>query len=63
MENPEIHGGFAWCKWCDGAECEEKAAEMKVTIRCIPEEQSGTEGKCVICGKDAKTDVIFAKSY
>ncbi|MBU8932631.1 MAG: proline--tRNA ligase [candidate division Zixibacteria bacterium] len=60
---PEIHGGFAWCKWCGSAECESKAAEMKVTIRCLPLEQSGSEGKCIICGGAAKTDAVFAKSY
>ncbi len=62
-EKPEIHGGFAWSKWCDSPECEEKAAAMKVTIRCLPFEQSGTEGKCVICGGAAKTDAVFAKAY
>jgi prolyl-tRNA synthetase len=62
-QKPEIHGGFAWTKWCDSPACEEKAAAMKITIRCLPLEQSGTEGKCVICGETAKTDAIFAKAY
>ncbi|MFH1687422.1 MAG: proline--tRNA ligase [bacterium] len=62
-DKPEIHGGFAWAKWCDSPECEAKATDMKVTIRCLPFEQSGTEGKCVICGGTAKTDAIFAKAY
>jgi len=62
-DKPEIHGGFAWVKWCDSAACEEKAAEMKVTIRCLPFEQSGTEGTCAICGGAATTDAVFAKAY
>ncbi|UCD16427.1 MAG: proline--tRNA ligase [Candidatus Zixiibacteriota bacterium] len=62
-EKPEIHGGFAACKWCEDARCEEQAAEMNVTIRCIPNRQSGTEGRCVICGQPARIDVIFAKAY
>ncbi len=62
-EKPEIHGGFAVCKWCEDPACEAKAAEMNVTIRCIPNEQRGDEGVCVICGKPAKTDVVFAKAY
>ncbi|MEA3296665.1 MAG: proline--tRNA ligase [candidate division Zixibacteria bacterium] len=63
IEKPEIHGGFVLAKWCDNPACEEKAAELKVTIRCLPFEQSGTEGKCVICGAPAKTDAVFAKAY
>jgi prolyl-tRNA synthetase len=62
-DKPEIHGGFALSKWCENQKCEEKCAEMNVTIRCIPSEQSGTEGKCVVCGEKANVDVIFAKSY
>jgi prolyl-tRNA synthetase len=62
-EKPEIHGGFAWTKWCGSPECEKKAAEMKVTIRCLPFEQSGAEGRCVVCGGKATLDAVFAKSY
>lgn len=62
-EKPEIHGGFAWSKWCDSAECEAKAAEMNVSIRCLPLKQSGTNGRCVICGQPATTDAVFAKAY
>ncbi|MBP5233212.1 MAG: proline--tRNA ligase, partial [Planctomycetes bacterium] len=63
-DKPEIHGGFAMCHWCGGHECEEKANEQKITIRCLPfgYEQSGA-GKCVFCGKPSKGRVIFAKSY
>ncbi len=62
-EKPEIHGGFVLAKYCNNPECEAKAADMKVTIRCLPFEQSGTEGKCVVCGAPATTDALFAKSY
>jgi len=62
-EKPEIHGGFVRAKYCDNPECEEKAAALKVTIRCLPFDQSGTETKCVICGRPAKTDAIWAKAY
>ncbi len=50
-------------KWCECEDVEEKLKEMKITIRCIPFEQSGTKGKCLISGKDAVTDVIYARSY
>ena len=63
MEKPEIHGGFVRAKYCGNAECEEKAAVLKVTIRCLPLDQGGSEGKCVICGGPAKTDAIWAKAY
>ncbi len=62
-EKPDIHGGFVKAKYCDNPECEDKAAKLKVTIRLLPFDQSGTEGKCVICGGAAKTDAIWAKSY
>jgi len=62
-EKPEIHGGFVLAKYCDNSDCEDKAAKMKVTIRCLPFEQTKTEGKCVVCGADATTDALFAKAY
>jgi prolyl-tRNA synthetase len=62
-EKPEIHGGFVIAKWCGNNACEEKCGEINVTIRCLPFEQSGTEGRCVICGGKAKTDAVFAKAY
>jgi len=34
-----------------------------VTIRCLPFEQSGGEGPCVICGRPATVDAVFARAY
>ncbi len=62
-EKPEIHGGFVLAKWCGDKETESLLDELKVTIRCLPLEQSGTEGKCVLTGRPARIDAIFAKSY
>lgn len=62
-EKPEIHGGFVRAKWCGEASSEELLEGLKVTIRCLPLDQSGTEGKCVLTGKPATLDAIFAKSY
>ncbi|KAF3363283.1 Proline--tRNA ligase [Chlamydiales bacterium STE3] len=62
-EKPEIHGGFVLAKWCGDKETEAMLDDLKVTIRCLPIEQSGTEGKCVLTGRPAKLDAIFAKSY
>lgn len=62
-EKPEIHGGFVLAKWCGDEETEKMLDEMKVTIRCLPIQQSGTEGKCILTGRKATLDAIFAKSY
>jgi len=62
-DQPEIHGGFALSPWCGCKECEEKLANYKITIRNIPLDQTGVQGNCVICGKEAKHRVILAKSY
>ncbi|MBN8549289.1 MAG: proline--tRNA ligase [Deltaproteobacteria bacterium] len=63
QEKPEIHGGFVLAKWCGDSKVEETLKEMKVTIRCMPLEQSGTQGACVITGRPATVDAIFAKAY
>jgi len=62
-ERPEIHGGFVLAKWCGEKETEEMLSDLKVTIRCLPLTQSKTVGKCVLTGKPAIIDAIFAKSY
>lgn len=62
-EKPEIHGGFVRAKWCNEPGAEAALADLKVTIRCMPLEQSGTSGRCVVTGKPATVDAIFAKAY
>lgn len=62
-EKPEIHGGFVLAKWCGDPESEKMLDELKVSIRCLPLEQSKTQGKCILTGKPATLDAIFAKSY
>jgi len=59
-----VETGFARSYWCGSAECEAKIKEeAKATMRCIPLEQSGGEGKCIFCGQSAKEKGIFAKAY
>lgn len=55
--------GFVKAKWCGDKETEALLNELGVTIRCLPLEQSGTEGKCILTGRPATFDAIFAKSY
>lgn len=62
-EKPEIHGGFVLAKWCGDKETEKLLDELKVTIRCLPINQRGASGKCILTGKEAQIDVILAKSY
>ncbi len=62
-DKPEIHGGFVFAKWCGDKETEEMLNEHKLSIRCLPLEQSGTTGKCILTGKPATLDAVFAKSY
>lgn len=62
-EKPEIHGGFVLAKWCGDPKTEEMLSDLKVTIRCLPLDQSGTKGHCVLTGREATLDAIFAKSY
>jgi len=60
---PEIHGGFVKAKWCGDPASAAPLGELKVTIRCLPLEQSGSAGTCVLTGKPATLDAIFAKAY
>lgn len=62
-DKPEIHGGFVKAKWNGDPASLDKIADMKVTVRCMPLEQSGSTGKCVLTGKDASHEYIFAKTY
>lgn len=62
-QKPEIHGGFVLGKWCGDVETEKMLDEIKVTIRCLPLKQSGTQGTCILTGRPATLDAIFAKSY
>lgn len=63
-EQPEIHGGFALSHWCGNPECEAKIKnDLKVTVRCIPQNAEAEDGKCIVCGAQSKRRVIFAKAY
>ncbi len=56
--------GFTKVMLCLSDECENKIKEeVGITSRCIPFDQENLGDKCVCCGKDAKSIVIFGKSY
>jgi prolyl-tRNA synthetase len=57
-------GGFVWAHWDGTPETEQKIKEKtKATIRLIPLESDGEQGKCVFSGKPSEQKVLFAKAY
>lgn len=60
---PEIHGGFARIHWDRNAKWEEQLKnDLKVTVRCIPEDESES-GICPFSGATSPGRVVVAKSY
>lgn len=55
--------GFVRAKWCGDEETLAMLDPLAITVRCIPFDQDGKEGKCVLTGKPATQEVIFAKAY
>ena len=62
-DQPEIHGGFAECYFADECDWQELLSELKVTIRCVPMEDTLSQGKCLVTGKPTQQRGIFAKAY
>ena len=50
--------------WCGELACEEAMKEQAgLTSRCMPFEQETLSDVCPVCGKPAKTMVIWGKAY
>lgn len=59
-----LQNGWASVWWCQEADCETRIKEdTRATSRCIPLEQPGGAGKCIVCGKPADTRAYFARAY
>ena len=59
-----LENGWALSWWCGDPACEAKVKEeTRASTRCIPLEQPGGKGKCIVCGKEASEKVIFSKAY
>ncbi len=59
-----VENGFALSWWCGAPECETKIKEnTKATARCIPFDQPGGTGRCIVCGKEAPKKAYFGKAY
>ncbi len=62
----ESKRGFLKVFWCGSSECEQKIKEeTAATIRAIPLDRTPEEsrGKCILCGRDSKLKVYFARAY
>jgi len=60
--------GFVVGKWSGDASIDELLAEFKVTVRCLLPQQSSTDaqsqdGRCIVTGKPATIDAVYAKAY
>ncbi len=61
---PEIHGGFALAYWNGNAQLEAQIKDdLKVTIRCIPFENTSEAGRCIFTGQPGWQRAVWAKSY
>jgi prolyl-tRNA synthetase len=60
----QVERGFARAYWAGTTADEQRVQdETRATIRCIPLEQPGQAGRCVLTGKETTQQVIFARAY
>ena len=55
--------GFVRAKWCGDPESLKILDQYAVTVRCIPFDQDGKAGTCVLTGVPATQDAIFSRAY
>ena len=59
-----VEDGFAQVWWCGKPECENAIRdETKASNRCIPLDQPGGKGRCIVCGGESTEQAIFARAY
>ncbi|GAB4542424.1 MAG: proline--tRNA ligase [Anaerolineae bacterium] len=59
-----VANGFALAWWCGQIACEDRIKEeTKATTRCIPFDQPGGTGPCIVCGSEAREVAVFARAY
>ncbi|HDR06454.1 MAG TPA: proline--tRNA ligase [Candidatus Coatesbacteria bacterium] len=60
----EERRGFYRAPWCGREACEEEVKQKtKATIRLLPFEQPEERGSCLVCGKKARWEALFARAY
>ncbi|MCX7021315.1 MAG: His/Gly/Thr/Pro-type tRNA ligase C-terminal domain-containing protein, partial [bacterium] len=56
--------GLYHAPWCGDAACENEVKDKtKATIRLLPFNQPEERGACLVCGKEARWEAIFARAY
>jgi prolyl-tRNA synthetase len=56
--------GFLLAHWCLKPECETKVKnELQLTTRNRPFSLDPERGKCVVCGSDSASRIVFSKAY
>lgn len=64
VERVASNAGWNRVWWCGDQACETKVKnETKATIRCIPFDQPDSQGECLVCGNEARQQVIMARAY
>ncbi|MBE0697161.1 MAG: proline--tRNA ligase [Anaerolineaceae bacterium] len=59
-----VKDGWAFSWWCGNPQCETRVKEdTKATTRCIPLDQPGGKGPCIVCGEESPERVYFARAY
>jgi prolyl-tRNA synthetase len=60
----ESKRGFIRACWCGERDCEDRLKEETMaTIRLILDEKVGDKDTCLICQRNAKVKVVFARAY
>jgi prolyl-tRNA synthetase len=58
------NAGFSYAGWCGDEACEATIkAESRATIRCLPFDQPAELGDCIVCGRPAEAQAVFARAY
>jgi prolyl-tRNA synthetase len=59
-----VKDGWAFSWWCGNPTCETRVKDdTRATTRCIPLNQPGGKGACIVCGEEATEKVYFARAY
>ncbi len=59
-----ISKGFVRAPWSEAPESAELMERLKVTVRCLPSDQRlAPDSACVLTGKPAVVEAVFAKAY
>lgn len=64
IEKINSNQGYVKTMWCGKQECEDKIKELTgAHSRCIPFEKEHIGNKCVCCGEEADTYIVWGRQY